>query len=216
MADASVWLDRLADERSRKVVFLSHCLLNENTRYPGGACRAGCVEEVVRVCLERRVGIVQMPCPEEFAWGGVLKRRLLAFFGGQGTFGFWLGKLLLPALLWYTRRVTRKLARQVAGQIADYLASGFAVVGVVGVDGSPSCGVDRTLDVGRSLDRVGRLRETARAADLNDIVRACVVAGRGMFIDLLRKELARRRLDVPFLAHDLIAELRGASLPLRL
>lgn len=29
-------LDRLHDERSRRVVLVSHCLLNENTRYAGG------------------------------------------------------------------------------------------------------------------------------------------------------------------------------------
>jgi uncharacterized membrane protein YfcA len=32
---------------------------------------------------------------------------------------------------------------------------------------------------------------------------------KGMFIELLRKELQRRDLEVPFLAHDLIAELQG-------
>ena len=32
-------LTRLADERGKQVVFVSHCLLNENTRYLGGAFR---------------------------------------------------------------------------------------------------------------------------------------------------------------------------------
>jgi len=31
----------LKDSRNGKVIFLSHCILNENTRYLGGACRAG-------------------------------------------------------------------------------------------------------------------------------------------------------------------------------
>jgi hypothetical protein len=26
-------LERLKDERSRRIIFVSHCLLNENTRY---------------------------------------------------------------------------------------------------------------------------------------------------------------------------------------
>ena len=29
----------LADQRSRRVVFVSHCILNENVRYLGGAAR---------------------------------------------------------------------------------------------------------------------------------------------------------------------------------
>jgi hypothetical protein len=64
--------ERLADRRSHQVIFLSHCLLNENTRYLGGACRAACVREVVEECIDRELGIVQMPCPEQQAWGGVL------------------------------------------------------------------------------------------------------------------------------------------------
>lgn len=64
--------ERMRDERSRRVVFLAHCLLNENTRYLGGACRAGCVREIVQQCLDRGIGIVQLPCPEQAAWGGVL------------------------------------------------------------------------------------------------------------------------------------------------
>src|SRR6476646_3581028 len=74
-------LDKMRDARRRRVVFLSHCLLNETTRYPGGACRPGCISEVVQRCLTEDLGIVQMPCPEQRAWGGVLKRRLLPVFG---------------------------------------------------------------------------------------------------------------------------------------
>jgi hypothetical protein len=90
------------------------------------------------------------------------------------------------------------------------------VVGIVGVEGSPSCGVRQTLDVKRSLELVGRLPAEARAEDMNAIIQACLVEGRGLFVDLLRKEFERRGLVVPFLAHDLIAELRGSEVPLRL
>ena len=47
MRRAKVVVNRLADERSGRVVFLSHCLLNQNTRYLGGAFRPGAVDEVV-------------------------------------------------------------------------------------------------------------------------------------------------------------------------
>ena len=79
-----VLLNRLADDRSKRVIFLSHCLLNENTRYLGGACRAACVREVVEECMDRDLGIVQMPCPEQQAWGGVLKRTMLRAYGMRG------------------------------------------------------------------------------------------------------------------------------------
>ena len=40
---------RLRDDRSGRVVFVAHCLLNENVRYLGGACRPGDVGEIVDV-----------------------------------------------------------------------------------------------------------------------------------------------------------------------
>jgi predicted secreted protein len=216
MTDERRWAEQLADQRSRRVVFLSHCLLNENTRYLGGACRRGAVGEVVQACLDGGLGIVQMPCPEQHAWGGVLKRRLLWFFGAEGTLRYRLRSVLLPVSLWYTRRVYRKIARQVVDQVADYQSSGFTVVGIVGVEGSPSCGVRRTLDTKRSLELLGRLPSAAQASDMNAIVRACLVEGSGMFVELLRENLERRGVVVPFLAHDLIAELQDRPVPLRL
>ncbi len=215
MANVELWTRQLQDQRSRRVVFLSHCLLNENTRYLGGACRCGAIREYVDACLDRGLGIVQMPCPEEHAWGGVLKRRLLWFMGCEGRLRYRLRNVLLPLLLWYTRRVYRRMSRQVANQIADYQSSGCTVVGIVGVDGSPSCGVRQTLDLRRSLEWVGRLPATADAQSMNAIVRASVVEGSGIFLSLLRQEVERRKLGTPFLGHDLIAELdgKGALIP---
>jgi hypothetical protein len=44
---------------------------------------------------------------------------------------------------------------------------------------------------------------------MNAIVEKCVVEGTGNFIHGLQQELRRRKLSVPFLAHDLIAEIQG-------
>ncbi len=41
--------ERLRDERGKRVVFVSHCLLNENTRYLGGAFHSGGVLEIVEL-----------------------------------------------------------------------------------------------------------------------------------------------------------------------
>jgi predicted secreted protein len=207
MINASQWAERLHDQRSGSVVFLSHCLLNENTRYLGGAGRRGSVAEIVQPCLEQGIGIVQLPCPEEHAWGGVLKRRLLGFYGADASMSFRLRAALFPLMLFYTRRVYRRLARQVANQVQDYVASGFKVLGIIGVDGSPSCGVQTTMNMERAFVQVGRLQPVATAADVNAIVRRNAIGGRGLFVALLQEELSRRRLNVPFAAHDLMAEL---------
>ena len=190
-------------------MFLSHCLLNANTRYLGGAGRQGSVAEIVQPCLEHGIGIVQLPCPEEHAWGGVLKRWLLGFYGADASLSFRLRAILFPLMVFYTRHVYRRLARQVANQIQDYLASGFEVLGVIGVDGSPSCGVQKTMNLEHAFVQVGRLQPVATAADVNAIVRRNAIGGRGLFVALLEEELRRRSLNVPFAAHNLMAELEG-------
>jgi predicted secreted protein len=84
------------------------------------------------------------------------------------------------------------------------------VVGIVGIDGSPSCGVHQTIDVGsfaRSMARVDPAQLTVR--DQNDLVRRHATPGRGIFVEELERELAARGIDVPLLAHDLLAELDG-------
>ncbi len=203
------WSESLRDRRSGKVIFLSHCLLNENTRYLGGAQRSGPVPEIVRDCLDRGISIVQLPCPEARAWGGVLKRRLLTFFGARGTLRYRVGIALLPLMLMYTRAVYRGLAREVGHQIQDHVESGVEVIGIVGIDASPSCGVNRTLQIRRSLEALGALRDDATGSEVNDIVRSAAIDGEGLFVTSLKRQLARLGLTVPFGAHDLLRELDG-------
>jgi predicted secreted protein len=56
-------LDRLRDQRGRRVVLVSHCLLNQNTRYAGGATRSDAVAELANELIGAGYGIHQLPCP---------------------------------------------------------------------------------------------------------------------------------------------------------
>jgi uncharacterized protein YbbK (DUF523 family) len=198
------------DERSGRVAFVSHCLLNQNTRYLGGAFRPGAVHEIVDPYLRDGTGICQMPCPEQLAWGGVLKRRLLLLYGRP-----WLGPVirpLLPALTAYTALRYRLLARRVAAQIADYQNSGLEVVGVVGVDASPTCGATTTLDLGAALDAILScpVHRLGRSFMNDTVVNGSARPGRGLFISALSGALARRGRQVPLLRHDLRSEAPGS------
>lgn len=213
MGKALALSQRLADGRSKRVVFLSHCLLNENTRYLGGAT-CGCPRALIEPYLEQDIGLVQMPCPEQQAWGGVLKRYLLAGYGVRGTLLYRLRSLLLPLLLGYTRVVYRRLARATAKQVADYLGSGFWVEGMVGVDGSPSCGLHKTLDMAQSFEALASLDiRTATVAEMNDLIRQNLCEGSGLYTSLLKEELEKRGLSIPYRAHDLMAELGASGAP---
>ena len=101
------------DGRSKKVIFLAHCLLNQNAISDGTAVYPAAFRELIQLLLDREVGIVQMPCPELCCLG--LDR-------GDD---------------------------QVVDQIQEYQKHCFQVLGIVGANRSPNCGVETTSDQNR-------------------------------------------------------------------
>ena len=210
-------LGQLEDERGKRVIFVSHCVLNENTRYLGGAFRSGCLDELVDQFQQKGLGISQMRCPEQRAWGGVLKRYILPLYGSRNTILYRLRRLILPLFTWYTRRIYRRMAREVVREIEDYVRSGFEVVGIVGVGGSPSCGVCTTLDLRRSIEVIAAcpLARIERHVINEKSITACLVEGEGLFIQEIRRQLKRKHLPTRFYEHELLAEIRGQPIQLR-
>jgi predicted secreted protein len=118
----------LHDGRSGRVILVPHCVLNQNARMPGTAERPAAVVELVMGLLTREIGILQMPCPEMCAFG--VDRAHVRVEN----------ELRKPA----GKTVCRSLARDLAKQIGIYLGCGIQVLGVLGKNGSPSCGVEET------------------------------------------------------------------------
>jgi predicted secreted protein len=143
------------DERSRTVIFVPHCALNQNARAAGAAERPAAVSELIAGLLEREIGIVQMPCPELCAFG--LDRGQVRVEDA----------LRAPA----GRVLCRRLAREQAQQIQAYLGGGIRVLGILGKNGSPSCGVEVTWAGG-------------------------VCPGPGAYMEVLAAELQARNLPV--------------------
>ena len=176
---------------------MAHCLLNQNTRYLGGAACAGVVRAAVDGPLGTGAGIVQLPCPEQRVWGGVVKRRFLWLL--EHRLAARAGRLGWPVLEGYLRRRYAVLARRVVHEVADYTAHGFRVSEIVGVGGSPSCGVTTTLDLPAALRTLARDRRAPVTSRwLNDrVVAANTCAGQGLFVAALADRLRRDGLPVP-------------------
>ena len=206
-------LDQLLDERGRQVMLVSHCLLNQNTRYAGGATRPGAVIEVVDELVGAGYGIHQLPCPERSAWGGVLKPHSLRLYHSKGGPLYPVRGVLLRGFLCWTRLVYWRLARRVARDIVDYRRSGITVAGVVGIGGSPSCGVSTTLDLRASLEVLAGCPAPALTRELvnEQAVLDCRLPGEGLFIQALGRQLARRSCPLSALEHDLAGELHGGT-----
>lgn len=139
------------DGRSQKVAFLARCLLNQNAISDGTAVSPAGFPEMVSYLLEHGVGIVQLPCPELLCLG--LDRG-----DPQGA--------ERPVVVENTRirramaqaEPSRRLAQLVEDtmtQLLEYRRYGFQVVGILGANRSPCCGVDTTSQDDQEVPGMG-------------------------------------------------------------
>ena len=200
--------ENLKDNRSKTVIFVSHCLLNENARYLGGAFHPGGVIEITNQLQSKGYGIVQLPCPEHAAWGGIDKPYLWLGVGLAQSTLYQFRKIIFPIFLWRTRRVYKRFAKKTCNMIRDYLRAGYRVAGIIGVDGSPTCGVKQTLtlekyEIFAQMDPTKITREAFNSVLYQELL----IPGPGLFIKELISELTKCKLDIPFVAHDLVKEM---------
>lgn len=161
-------------KRSRKIVVLCHCLLNVNAKIAGLAHYQGALLPVVNRHLLAGTGIIQLPCPET------------SYLGGK-RWGMSKDQYDTP----FYRRHCRQLLAPHVEQLVDFHRNGCHVEAIVGVDGSPSCGVRCTCEgfCGGMIDP--QHPQTVRP-----------VAGRGVFIEELMNTLDEHAISVPFDAID--------------
>jgi len=128
------------DRRGRKVVVLAHCILNQNAKLDRCAHCAGAVREVVEVLLENGIGILQMECPEMLHLGldRQTDRTVTPSIEAEDT------RIARRMEEPPAQKIVERIAQNVVQQIADYQAHGFTVIGMLGINGSPSCGVETT------------------------------------------------------------------------
>ena len=155
------------DKRSKRVVLVIHCILNHNARIDECAYYPGAMTEIVEALMEAGVGIVQMPCPELHCLG--LDRA------GQVKDGQQQG--IRETLFGDAAEACRALVKGVMRDVLEYRKNGFEVVGVIGNDGSPACGVDFTW-----------------------YLKEGYAPGRGAFMTMLQEELQAAGVDIPLVA----------------
>lgn len=166
--------------RSKRVLAVCHCLLNSNAKvYPLAAC-PGVQLEALRPYLDAGVGLVQLPCPET---------ALL----GLNRWGMTREQYDQPAL----RRAMRDMLQPSLDQLEAFTRAGYEIVGLVGVDGSPNCGVRVTCE-GFQGGEPG-----APEVDLPGQL-GCLraVPGQGVFMQALTAMAEERGLRLPLMAVD--------------
>lgn len=202
---------KLKDKRSKKVIFVSHCLLNENTRYLGGAFNCCFDKTLIDNIHKHGFGIVQMKCPEQRAWGGILKKYIWISVNSKNSLLYTGLKILFPLFLIYTKIIYKKIAKEIAKDIKDYTESDYEVVGIIGVDASPSCGVNSSLEMKKSFDFMAKLDINLIDRNvLNEkMYKNCLVKEKGIFIKEIDKILKRKKIEINYYSRDLVSEMHG-------
>ena len=112
--------------RGKRLILISHCVLNQNAVVRDWERAVGAYNDIAMVLLEQDFGIVQLPCPE------------FSMLGEER-----------PPLTWEEydvppyRTHCRELAAEPAKQIKEYVKKGYQIVGLLGIQESPSCDTTR-------------------------------------------------------------------------
>ena len=159
------------DCHSRRVIFLAHCLLNQNSISDGTAVYPAAFKDVLRLLMEADIGVVQLPCPELCCLG--LDRGDER--GAERPVTAENTRIRRELQRGEPARRLEALVGYTMYQIEEYRRHGFEILGIVGVNRSPSCGVETTSD--------------------ND----AEIPGMGLFMGRLAERLAEAGASVPML-----------------
>ena len=158
------------DARSKKVMIVAHCVLNQNARIDTCATAPAVFPKVLEALVDRRIGILQYPCPELGFLG--MGRQGQDCGSWDGSYRHESGEVYDQMSVPEGREYLRGLAENLVYQIEEYRKYGFRVLGMLGILASPTCGVGMKYYKG---------------IDPSD----------GAFIEELRKALDRAGLDLP-------------------
>ena len=155
----------LKDKRSGRIAIVAHCILNQNSRVSGLAERSSMITEIIDSLIRNDIGVIQMPCPE-LAYAGTLRVRQTK--DQYDTVRF--------------RNHCRKIAEEIIDQIQEYTECGINTQIIIGVDGSPSCGVNETSkeNLRKNLSNHDRVKSS------------------GILIEELRFALKEMKNPIPF------------------
>lgn len=159
----------------QKLIIVSHCILNTASKvvmYEDEEMKAEerLRKQFLRKAIDNNIQIIQMPCPEftlygPKRWGHVSEQFDNVFF----------------------RRHCRKILIPIMDQIKEYQnnTDRFEILGVLGIDGSPSCGVDYTCTGKHWYGSI-----TGRDDQVMDLVHEpAICKSEGILIQVLRELL---------------------------
>lgn len=163
--------------RGRKIILLCHCILNTNSKVEGLSSTKAFTNSLINILHSKDVGMLQLPCPEMHMYG--IKR-----------WGHVKDQFNTPIF----RQQCREILISTVNQVKNYIDNGYSVLGVVGIDGSPSCGVNLTCrgNWGGEFKCIENYKNCVSTLKTSN--------EEGIFIEELKGLLSEREINIPFIA----------------
>lgn len=163
--------------RSKKIAIISHCIINQNSVVKGEYKDMNIFFPFIKKLFEENIGILQLPCPETECYGLRRWGHVKEQFDNCGY-----------------RKYLEKIVNSFVDIIKEYINNGYEIVGIYGIAGSPSCGVNLTC----SANWEG---EISLYKDKEDIVsRIKMINESGIFMEIFKSVLDKNKINIPF--HD--------------
>lgn len=108
--------------RKKKIIIVSHCILNQNSVVHPLARAKGAYTAIVHKILQEDIGIIQLPCPELLYLG---EDRAPTSREEYDTPEF--------------RQLCKALLKTPMIQIQEYHRNGYEILGILGINESPTC-----------------------------------------------------------------------------
>ena len=179
----------IAKHKPRTVIVACHCIMNPSAKVISQDAQAQARETALRkralsAFVDKEIDILQLPCPEftlygPLRWGHVREQFDNVFFRGH----------------------CRRILEPVIEQIVEYAShpERFQLAGILGVDGSPSCGVRKTC-TGDWGGEWGAQRAPNPA---------CETEGSGVFMEELLRLLCEKGLILPVFSLETLPASAG-------
>jgi predicted secreted protein len=109
--------------RDKKLILLSHCILNQNSVVlPLARSKGGF--QISKLILDEGLGIIQLPCPE-FKFLGPARKPMDKEEYDRPSY----------------RTLCRDLFAPILEDIKKYLAKDYSLAGIIGINESPTCSI---------------------------------------------------------------------------
>ncbi|MFA9462747.1 MAG: CD3072 family TudS-related putative desulfidase [Velocimicrobium sp.] len=171
-------------KETRKILVVSHCYFNDAAKLKNESIEEAKNErrkkrDFLTKMLAEGVELIQLPCPEFLLYG-------------SNRWGHAASQFDTP----FYREASKRMLEPIILQLMEYQkhAERFELLGVLGIDGSPSCGIHFTYDA----EWGGELGENP---DLEQTISSIKRMERpGVFMEVFMEEATKANLEIEFKA----------------